>query len=117
MLAIASVLAVIWSIFKYQTVYYALINSFPLKFQDPLTSRYAFPEIALSPSTPLPLQAEYLKSLIGFCLAALGFSLFCFFIEKTIVGWILFFMFLGFAALTIKSGKAYKANCNRTNDP
>ena len=113
-LAIASGITLIWSAFLYQTVYYSLIESFPLEFQNSLTSRYAFPEIALSPSTPLALQANYIRSLIGFCVAALGFTLFSiFFFEQSVPRLLTLMIFFGIAFSTFKSWKAYKANCNR----
>jgi hypothetical protein len=76
--AVGCALAAIWSLVKYQTVYRSLIESFPPQFQDPLTSRYAFPVLALSHSTPLSLQEDYVKSLVAFCVAFLCLSL-CFF--------------------------------------
>jgi hypothetical protein len=112
--AIATAVAAIWSIYKYQTVYHALINSFALEFQDPLNSRYAFPEFALSPSTPLALQAEYVKSMAGGCFSMLCFSLSFFSFGQVIGGWLGLGAFLLIAASTIKSWKIYKANCNRT---
>jgi hypothetical protein len=112
-LAIATAFAVLWSAFKYQTTYVALIDSLPSQFQDGLNSRYAFPEYVLRPSTPLPLQAEYVKSQIGFSFATLGFSLLCFLHEKNAVGLVLLIMFFGFSILTIKSWKTYQANLNR----
>jgi hypothetical protein len=112
-LAIATAFAILWSAFKYQTTYVALIDSLPLQFRDGLNSRYAFPEYVLHPSTPLALQAEYVKSQIGFCFATLGLSLLCFLHEKNAVGLILLAMFFGFSALTIKSWKTYQGNLNR----
>ncbi len=47
--AVLGLIAAIWSIVRYQIVYNSLIESFPTQFQDPLTSRYAFPVIVLSP--------------------------------------------------------------------
>jgi hypothetical protein len=110
---IATTAAVLWSIFKYQTAYVALVDSLPPQFQDGVSSKFAFPEYVLRPSTPLVLQAEYVKSQIGFCFAALGVSLLCFLYEKAIVGLIVLVMFCGFTALTIRSWKAYQANSNR----
>jgi hypothetical protein len=112
-LVIATAFALLWSVFKYQTTYVALVNSLPLQFRDGLNSRYAFPEYVLSPSTPLALQADYVRSQVGFCFAALGASLLCFFYEKAVVGLIILAMFIGFTALTIKSWKTYRANCDR----
>jgi hypothetical protein len=66
-LAFIGTLAAIWGIYKYQTVYSTLINSFPLEFQGGEISRHAFPVIALSASTPLELQWDYVTSLMGLC--------------------------------------------------
>lgn len=67
-------MAMIWSVVKYLIVYRALVDSIPPQ----LCPRYAVPVYALSPSTPLPLQAEYVKSAWGGCVAFLCVSL-CFF--------------------------------------
>jgi hypothetical protein len=76
--AVATVIAFVCSAVLAQSVYRALVSSFPLQFQDDLYSRYYFPEAALSPSTPLPLQADYVKSLAAGCLGMFCFSLACF---------------------------------------
>jgi hypothetical protein len=112
-LVIATAVAILWSAFKYQTTYVALIDSLPPQFQDGVSSKFAFPEYVLRPSTPLALQAEYVKSQIGFCSATLGVSLLCFIFEKIVIGLIVLAMFLWFTALTIKSWKKHQANCNR----
>jgi hypothetical protein len=112
-LVVVTAFAVIWSIINYQTAYVALIDLLPPQFQDGLNSKFAFPEYVLRPSTPLALQAAYVRSQIGFCFAALGVSLLCFLHEKNVVGLIILAMFFGFAVLTIKSWKTYRANCNR----
>jgi hypothetical protein len=112
-LAIATAVAVLWSVFKYQTTYAALIDSLPLQFRDGLSSKFAFPEYVLSPSTPLALQADYVRSQIGFCLATLGVSLLCLLNEKMLAGLIILFLFFGFTVLTMKSWKRYSENYNR----
>ena len=112
-LAVASAITVIWSVYVYQTTYAALIDSLPLQFQDGEISRFAFPEFVLGASTPLALQWDYVTSQIGFCFAALGFSLFFLFSEKLIFGCIVLAMFFVCTASTIKSWKTYQANCNR----
>ena len=114
-LAIATAVAVLWSLFKYQAAYVAVMDLLPPQFQDGLNSRFAFPEYVLRPSTPLALQGEYVKSQIGFCFATLGVSLLCFSFEKSIVGLIVLVMFFGFTALTVKSWKTYQANCSTSN--
>ena len=66
-------MAMIWSAAKYLIVYRAVVDSLPPK----MPSRYAFPVYALSASTPLPLQAEYVRSLwsgsVGFLCVSLSF--------------------------------------------
>jgi hypothetical protein len=109
----ASAVTLVWSVFKYHAVSDALIDSYHPEFQEGMLWRTAFPVFALSPSTPLDLQAGYVQSITGFCFVTLGVSLCCFLLEKTIAGWMVLIMFFVFAALTIKSWRTYKANCNR----
>ena len=73
MAAIAGIL----SAARYQIVYHSMVDSFPLQFQDDLTSRYAFPVLVLNPSTPLSLQADYMRA--GSCVCCLCVSLGFFF--------------------------------------
>jgi hypothetical protein len=112
-LVLATAVAILWSMFKYQTAYVALIDALPSQFQDGLSSKFAFPEYVLRPSTPLETQADYIQSQIGFCFAALGIALLCFLYEKAVVGSIVLAMFVGFSALTIKSWKTYQSNRDR----
>lgn len=106
-------IAAIWSAVKYQVLYHKLVSSFPPQFQDDLSSRYAFPVLALSSSTPLPLQAEYMKCQYAGCACALCISLGLFFLGNLILG---SFVLLGFALAafsTFKSWKIYQENRNR----
>lgn len=111
---IAGVTAFIWSAFKHRGVYHALIDSFPPEFQDGLSSRFAIHTIALSPSTPLSLQADYVKSLAGFCLAFLCVSLFLFSLQEVRVGFLFLAVTFISAVSTTKSWKTYMENCNRS---
>ena len=111
--AIAAALAAIASVVKYQSVYYALIKSFPLEFQDDQSSRYLFPYIALRPSTPLPLQAEFMQSMASFCFAMLCFSFFLFSVGELTGGWVGFLFFLVGSGYTLQYSKTYRENCNR----
>ena len=115
--AVTSLIAGVWSAVNYQIVYYALIDSFPPQFQDSLNSRYAFPVYAMSPSTPLSLQADYLKSLAGGCFAMLCFSLSCFSFQRADGGCLALVGFSAAAVSAIKSWKTYKENCNLAADP
>ena len=103
----------IWGAIRGHIVYCLIRDTFPPQFQDDLSSRFAIYVYALSHSTPLPLQAEYLKSLA--CGSA---SLFCVALGFLISGnipfgslWLLGFFAVAFS--TVKSWTTYKANCSR----
>ena len=101
-------IALIWSAVRSQIVYNSLLDSFPPQFQDPLTSRYAFSVLVLTPSTPLPLQAEYVKSLWGGCVAFLCLALCFFSLNQLIVGCVGLLVFFASVAYALKSRKTYK---------
>jgi hypothetical protein len=113
LLAFLGVLAAIWGIYKYQTVYSTLISSFPLEFQGAEISRHAFPVIALDTSTPLKLQWDYVTSQVGLCFAAFCFWLCWFFTDQVLARWLFSIVFLAAVASTIKSWMTYKANRKR----
>jgi hypothetical protein len=106
-------IAMIWSVVKSQIVYRSVVDSLPPQFQDDLTSRYAFSVYALEPSTPLSLQAEYVKSLYGGCVAFLCVSLGCFSAGNIAFGGFFLFGFFWSVFYTIKSRKTYNENCRR----
>jgi hypothetical protein len=105
-------IAFVWSAVRNHLVYRALIDSFPPELKDGLTAKFALHVIALSPSTPLSLQAEYLKSLAAGCVAMLCFSLSLFCADK-IEGWLALGGCLLTAISAIRSWKTYRQNCNR----
>jgi len=107
----------IWSGVKYQIVYNSVVESFPPQSQDPYTSRYAFPVLALSHSTPLSLQADYVRSLAGFCVFTLCISLSLFSFQQMIFGGVCLIGVFISVFSTIKSWKTYKENCNRAVAP
>ena len=111
--AVGAGIALLWSGIRYQIVYNSLIDSFPSQFQDPLTSRYAFPVLVLSPSTPLPLQAEYIKTLWVACVAVLCISLCFFSLDQLIIGCLGVVAFFASVFFAIKSWKIYKENFNQ----
>jgi hypothetical protein len=111
--AIVCFVAGVWSAVTYQVTYHAVLDALPPQFQSPLTSRYAFPVYALSPSTPLPLQADYIKALAGMTFALLCFSLSCFLFGRLDGGLLAFFGFGAGVVSTFKSWKTYKANCDQ----
>jgi hypothetical protein len=103
-------LALFWSFLRYHRVYYAVVDSLPLELRDEHTSHFAFHTIALRRSTPLALQADYVKSYAVACVAPLAMSLSCFMLDNVVAGWGFLILFLMSSAVTIKSWKAYKAN-------
>jgi hypothetical protein len=105
---VGAVMALIWSAAKYLIVYRAVVDSLPPQ----LPSRYAFPVYALSGSTPLPLQAEYVKSLCGGCVAFLCVSLCFFSLQELIVGCVSLAVFAASVVSAIRSWKTYKQNYN-----
>ena len=112
--AVFFVIAAIWSAVKYQIIYNSIVDSFPPQFQDGLSSRYAFPELVLSPTTPLSLQAEYVKCMWGSCVFFLCVSLGSFASRNEAFGGLFLLVFVGAVFKTIKSRKTYQENCNRT---
>ncbi|GKQ52856.1 hypothetical protein [Bradyrhizobium sp. Ce-3] len=71
--AVAAIVA-IWSAVKSEVIRRELVDAFLPQFQDYDMSRYALHTYAFAPSTPLSLQAEYMKMLCGGCAAALSGS-------------------------------------------
>lgn len=111
--AVGCGIAFIFAAVKNQIVYRAIIDSFPPQFQDPYKSRYAIHAWALSHSTPLPLQAEYMESLWAACVAFLCLALCFFFLRQPIIGCVFLAVFAGSVFSAAKSWKAYKKNCDR----
>jgi hypothetical protein len=110
------VITAIWSAVRSQVIYRQLIDSFAPQFQDELTSRYAFHVYALSPSTPLPLQAEYMKVLYCGCVCPLCISLGLFSLGNVVLGCFILLGFVLAAFSTFKSWKTYRANCVRPKE-
>lgn len=109
------VIAAIWSAVRSQVIYRQLIDSFAPQFQDELTARYAFHVYALSPSTPLPLQAEYMKVLYCGCVCPLCISLGFFSLGNVVFGCFVLIGFVLGAFSTFKPWKTRRANCGRAN--
>ena len=106
-------MAMIWSGVRSEVVYRSIVDSFPPQFQDAYTSRYAFPVYALAPSTPLPLQVEYMKALGAGCVCMLCVAQGFFALPNVPFGCLILVGFLWSIFSTIKSWKIYKENCNR----
>jgi hypothetical protein len=105
--AIAGVIAFVWAAVKYEVTARTLHDAFPPQFQDALMSRYAFPVYALHHSTPLTLQADYVKASAGGAVAMLCFSLSCFSFGRPDGGVLALFGFGAGAVFVFKSFKTY----------
>ena len=108
---LVSVIAFSWSLWKYGRVVDGL-DYFP-QYEDRFRSRLAVPEFALSPSTPLSLQLEYVQSLMGGCIFIFCMSLICFLYENPVGGWLFIGIVLIAVASTLKYWTKYQANVNR----
>ena len=103
----------LWGVIRNHIVYLKIRHTFPPQFQDDLSSKFAFGVYAVSHSTPLPLQTEYLKSKGWGCVSFLSVSL-GFFIQGNIPLGCLFLLMLSVLAYsTMKDWKEYKENCRR----
>jgi hypothetical protein len=111
--AISCVAAFIWSALQTRAVHNALIDTFPPEFKDNLTEKFAFHVIALSPATPLSVQADYLNSQMVGCFGILCFSLAFFSAGEVFGGWLALGAFFMSAISIVKAWKTYKENCNR----
>lgn len=105
-------IAAIWSAVKSEVIRREIVDSFPPQFQDYDMSRYALHTYALAPSTSLPLQAEYMKTLYGSCAAALSGSLGFFAAGNVAFGCLVLVGFFWAAYQTLKSRNAYRKNCS-----
>lgn len=109
----ASAALLFWSMLKYENISNALEDSYPSEFREGALWRIAFPIFVLGPSTPLHLQAGYLRAMAGICFVTLGISLCCFLLDKEIAGWIVLAMFFLYSAMMISWWRTYKANRDR----
>jgi hypothetical protein len=106
---VGTAMAFIWAAAKYQMVYGSVVDSLPPQ----LLSRYAFPAYALSPSTPLALQAEYVNSLWGMSVAFLCVSLCFFSLQEIGAGCAAFGVFCWSVIYSVKARKSYTENCSQ----
>jgi len=113
----ASAVVLAWTMFKYEEVSNALIDSYPQEFQEATLWKIAFPIFVFAPSTPLRLQSDFLQSMAGGCFVALGISLTCFLLENVVMGWGMLAVFVGTTATTIGNWRTYRANCRRKTGP
>jgi len=110
---VACFIAMFWSAVRYQVAYNSVVDSLPPQFQEDLTSRYAFPVYVLEPSTPLHVQAEYMKSMWGSCAGALLGSLCFFSYQNYVFGGFVLIVFAFAMFSTTKAWRTYRDNCSR----
>ena len=103
----------IWGAIRGHIVYCSIRDSFLPQFQDDLSSRYAFSVYALSHSTPLPLQAEYMKPQGCGCAFFLCVSLGFFILGNIPLGCLCLLGFSAIAFGAMKDWKTYKEYCSR----
>jgi hypothetical protein len=111
--AIPCVALVIYSALQYRAAHNALIDSFPPEWKDSLTEKFVLGEMGLSPSTPLPIQTNYMNSIWAGAVAMLLFSLTLFSLSESFGGWLGMIFFLFGVVSAIKSWRVYKENCKR----
>jgi len=112
-LTFAIIAAFGWIAFNYFSVSSALKESMPPEWRDSITERFAIDSFALNPSTPLPIQADYIASLVGGCLAVLFTTLLVFSVGETVGGWFFLAIFAVCVASTVKSAVKYWKNRKR----
>ena len=105
----------ILSAIRYQAVCSALADSLPSQFQDGLSSRFAAPVYALHSSTPLKLQADFVKSLAGGGVAIACFALSCYFGGRLDGVLLASTGAVAIAYSAIKSWMTYRENCHRAS--
>jgi hypothetical protein len=100
----------LWAGIRNHIVYLKIRHTFPPQFQDDLSSKFAFGVYAVSHSTPLPLQTEYLKSKAWACVSFLSVSLGFFILGNIRFGCVCLLAFIVIAYSTMKDWKTYKEN-------
>lgn len=108
---VITAIVAIWSAVKSEVIRRELVDTFPAQFQNYDMSRYALHTYALAPSTSLPLQAEYMKTLYGWCAAALSGSIGFFATGNVAFGCFVLVGFFWSVYQTLKSLNAYRKNC------
>lgn len=91
----------------------ALSRILPPEFTEGITSRFTPSVFALSPSTPLSVQKDYVNVLVAGSFAMLCLSLIGFANGEAVFGWLMFAIFLSSVFSTFKAWKTYQENCNR----
>lgn len=110
LIGLVSACAAFRGIYLTQTIYFELRDKVPQEFQNEEFAYAIWPQFALSPSTPLPLQADYVRSGFYLCAACFGF-LVCAILVGSTIGTIFFLaLCLGLAISSTRFAKTYGAN-------
>jgi hypothetical protein len=112
-LTFAIIAAFGWAAFNYFSVSSALKESMPPEWRGTITERFAIESFALNPSTPPPIQTDYMASLVGGCLAVLFLTLLVFSVGETKGGWLFLAILALCVASTVKSAMKYWKNRKR----
>jgi hypothetical protein len=112
-LLILCIAAFLWAWFLQNEVDDALSRLLPPEFAEGITRRFTPSVFALSPSTPLSVQKDYVNVLVAGSFAMLCLSLIVFSNGEVLGGWLMFGIFLVSVFSTFKAWKTYKENCNR----
>jgi len=97
-------------------VYRAILDTLPPQFQDDWTSRYAFSVYALEPTTPLDVQASYIKAMGLSCPACLSVSLGFFAAGNVVWGCLALLAFVVATYSALRGWRTYKSNVDRPID-
>jgi len=98
-----------------QFVYRAIIDTLPPQYQDDWTSRYAFSVYALEPTTPLEVQAEWVKAMGLSCPACLSLALGFFALGNAVFGCFALLVFVVAVHRALKGWQAYNSNLERSS--
>lgn len=113
--AVLTLMATIWSAVAYFRVYNAMREHLPPQFQDEESSRYAFSVWALQPSTPLSVQAEYVRYVKATCVAVLCGALALLAFHQIIFGCLFLAAFFYSVFSAARSSRIYKQNCEKAS--
>ncbi|MGJ4884744.1 hypothetical protein [Bradyrhizobium sp. HKCCYLR1023] len=98
------------------SVYRAILDTLPPQFQDEWTSRYAFSVYALAPTTPLDVQASYVKAMVLSCPACLSISFGFFAAGNVVLGCLAMLAFVIATYRALQGWRTYKSNLDRPID-
>ena len=94
-------------------VYRAVLDTLPPRFQDDWTSRYAFSVYALEPTTPVEVQAEYVKAMGLSCPACLSVSLGFFAAGYPVLGGLALLVSIVATYRAVQGWRTYQSNLDR----